>query len=81
MLCLVIVFLCSRCCCSPSIYHDQYARYFALATNHRLLDMAFNVLAMKKDLCNYLEVIDSGRFAISGRLENANNPALIVKRV
>lgn len=43
--------------------------------------MACDSLAIKKDLCSYLQVIDSGRFATSGLLANANNPGLFVKGI
>ena len=43
--------------------------------------MACDSLAIQKDLCNYLQVIDSGKFATSGPLPNANNPGLFVKGV
>ena len=33
---------------------------------------------IKTDLCNYLQVIDSGKFATSGPLTNAKNPGLFV---
>lgn len=43
--------------------------------------MASDWLDIKKDLCNYLQVIDSGKFATSGPAANANNPGLWVEGV
>ena len=43
--------------------------------------MACDLLAIQKDLCHYLQVIDSGKFATSGSLPNANNPDLFVKGI
>ena len=36
---------------------------------------------VKGDLCNYLQVIDSGQFAISRPLANANNPGLFIEGI
>lgn len=66
---------------SPSICRNHYTPNFDPVTHHRLLDMAYDSLAIQKDLCNYLQVIDSGRFATSGPLSNANNPGLFVKGI
>lgn len=41
--------------------------------------MADDSLQIREDLCNYLQVIDSGKFATSGPLINASNPGLFVK--
>ena len=43
--------------------------------------MAIDSLDIKEDLCNYLQVIGSGKFATSGPLANASNPGLFVKGI
>lgn len=43
--------------------------------------MASDSPDIKQDLCNYLQVIDSGTFATSGPVENAKNPGLFVKGI
>ena len=43
--------------------------------------MASDSMDIKKDLCNYLQVVASGNFATSGPLSNANNPGLFVKGI
>ncbi len=43
--------------------------------------MATDSLDIKEDLCNYLQVIDSGKFATSGPLANASNPGLFVNGI
>lgn len=43
--------------------------------------MTSDWLDIKEDLCNYLQVIDSGNFAASGPVTNARNPGLFVQGI
>ena len=43
--------------------------------------MTSDRLDIKEDLCNYLQVIDSGNFAASGPVTNARNPGLFVQGI
>lgn len=43
--------------------------------------MASDWLDIKEDLCNYLQVIDSGNFAATGPVTNARNPGLFVQGI
>ena len=43
--------------------------------------MASDSLDIKEDLCNYLQVIGSGKYATSGLLSTAKNPGLFVEGI
>ena len=43
--------------------------------------MATDSVDIKEDLYNYLQVIDSGKFATSGPVTNASNPGLFVEGI
>ena len=43
--------------------------------------MASDSQVIKEDLCNYLQVIDGGKFATSGPLPHVNNPGLFIEGV
>ena len=43
--------------------------------------MAADAPDIKEDLCNYLQVIDNGKFATSGPVAYAKNPGLFVKGI
>ena len=43
--------------------------------------MAIESLDIKEDLCKYLRVIDSGKFATSGPVTTASNPGLFVEGI
>lgn len=65
----------TRTCSNLLIQLSNRARHCGL------LDMEPDWVDVKGDLCNYLQVIDSGQFAISRPLANANNPGLFIEGI